>query len=97
MAQGERVGSLSLWRRAQLMHTRSDLEVDEFRGIVPKRLKKLADGVASCTFLGIAGTNRLNMMHIVTVAIESEGMLPAVVQGVIASNVDLMSRPQLRY
>ena len=83
LTQGARVGSSSLRRRAQLMHVRPDLDVVEFRGNVQTRLKKLTEGVASCTFLAMAGLNRLNMVHIATLAIEPEDMLPAVAQGAI--------------
>jgi len=83
LAKGARVGTSSLRRRAQLMHVRPDLDVIEFRGNVQTRLKKLADGVASCTFLAMAGLNRLNMVHVATGAIEPEDMLPAVAQGAI--------------
>ena len=83
LTQGARVGSSSLRRRAQLMHVRPDLDVVEFRGNVQTRLKKLTEGVAICTFLAMAGLNRLNMVHIATLAIEPEDMLPAVAQGAI--------------
>jgi len=83
LPEGARVGTSSLRRRAQLLHVRSDLEVVEFRGNVQTRLKKLADGVASCTFLAMAGLNRLNMANIATMAIETDSMLPAVAQGAV--------------
>ena len=63
LARGARVGTSSLRRRAQLMHVRPDLDVVEFRGNVQTRLKKLADGVASCTFLAMAGLT-LSLIHI---------------------------------
>ena len=50
---------------------------------VQTRLKKLEDGVAACTFLAMAGLNRLGMAHVVSSAIETEEMLPAVAQGAI--------------
>ena len=83
LTEGARVGTSSLRRRAQLMHVRPDLDVVEFRGNVQTRLKKLNDGLASATFLAMAGLNRLNMAHVATVAIEPEQMLPALAQGVI--------------
>jgi hydroxymethylbilane synthase len=49
---GQKLGSSSLRRKAQLMLARPDLEVVEFRGNVQTRLKKLEDGVADATFLG---------------------------------------------
>ena len=78
-----RVGTSSLRRRAQLLHIRPDLEVVEFRGNVQTRLKKLADGVADCTFLAMAGLNRLDMSNTATMAIEPSLMLPAVAQGAV--------------
>ena len=81
--QGATVGTSSLRRKAQLMSKRPDLKVVEFRGNVQTRLKKLDDGVAECTFLAVAGLNRLNMKDIITTAISPEEMLPAVAQGAI--------------
>ena len=83
LPKGCRIGTSSLRRRAQLLHIRPDLEVVEFRGNVQTRLKKLADGVADCTFLAMAGLNRLDMSNIATMAIEPSLMLPAVAQGAI--------------
>ena len=83
LAEGARVGTSSLRRRAQLLHVRPDLEVIEFRGNVQTRLKKLSDGLACATFLAMAGLNRLNMSHIMTIEIAPEQMLPALAQGAI--------------
>ena len=58
LPSGSKVGTSSLRRKAQLKFSRPDLEVVEFRGNVQTRLKKLEDGVASCTFLAMAGLNR---------------------------------------
>lgn len=80
---GQVVGTSSLRRRAQLLHRRPDLQVVEFRGNVQTRLRKLADGVADCTFLAMAGLNRLDMRQIARSAIAPDEMLPAVGQGAI--------------
>ena len=80
---GTRVGTSSLRRKAQLLHSRPDLDVVEFRGNVQTRLKKLEDGVAACTFLAMAGLNRLGMAHVAASTIETTEMLPAVAQGAI--------------
>lgn len=80
---GAVVGTSSLRRRAQLLHQRPDLQVVEFRGNVQTRLKKLADGVAECTFLAMAGLNRLGMSHVPATPIADTDMLPAVAQGAI--------------
>ena len=83
LAQGAVVGTSSLRRKAQLLNRRPDLNVVEFRGNVQTRLKKLADGVAECTFLASAGLNRLNMDNVPATPINAEDMLPAVAQGAI--------------
>ncbi len=83
LPQGAVVGTSSLRRRAQLLNYRPDLNVVEFRGNVQTRLKKLGEGVADCTFLAMAGLNRLDMTHVAASAIEPEEMLPAVAQGAI--------------
>jgi hydroxymethylbilane synthase len=57
--------------------------VVEFRGNVQTRLKKLDEGVAACTFLAMAGLNRLGMTHVARATIAPEEMLPAVAQGAI--------------
>lgn len=83
LPQGAVVGSSSLRRRAQLAFRRPDLKMVEFRGNVQTRLKKLEAGVASATFLAMAGLNRLGMAQVARSAIEPEQMLPAVAQGCI--------------
>jgi hydroxymethylbilane synthase len=83
LSPGTKVGTSSLRRKAQLLNRRPDLEVVEFRGNVQTRLRKLEEGVAACTFLAMAGLNRLGMTHVATATIATEEMLPAVAQGAI--------------
>lgn len=83
LAAGAVIGTSSLRRRAQLLNRRPDLAVVEFRGNVQTRLRKLADGVAHCTFLAMAGLNRLGMASVAASAIDPSEMLPAVAQGCI--------------
>ncbi len=83
LPQGAVVGTSSLRRRAQLLVKRPDLQVVEFRGNVQTRLKKLDDGVASCTFLALAGLKRLGRDDVPATPIATEDMLPAVAQGAI--------------
>ncbi len=82
LPRGAVVGSSSLRRRAQLLATRPDLAVVEFRGNVQTRLRKLEDGVAAATFLACAGLARLGRTALAR-PIATEVMLPAVAQGVI--------------
>ena len=81
--QGATVGTSSLRRKAQLLARRPDLNVVEFRGNVQTRMKKLNDGVATATFLAMAGLNRLGMDEVPKSPIEPEDILPAVAQGAI--------------
>ena len=83
LPEGARVGTSSLRRRAQVLVACPHLEVVEFRGNVQTRLRKLDEGVAACTFLAMAGLNRLGRADVATAAIEPEVMLPAVAQGAI--------------
>lgn len=80
---GAVVGTSSLRRRAQLMQIRPDLKLVEFRGNVQTRLRKLEEGVADCSFLAMAGLERLGMRDRATAPIEADEMLPAVAQGAI--------------
>ncbi len=83
LPKGATVGTSSLRRRAQLLNKRPDLNVVEFRGNVQTRLKKLSEGVATCTFLACAGLNRLNMTEVPATPVDPGDMLPAVAQGAI--------------
>jgi hydroxymethylbilane synthase len=83
LPEGATVGSSSLRRRAQLALRRPDLRLVEFRGNVQTRMRKLDEGVATATFLAMAGLNRLGMAHVARSAIEVDEMLPAVAQGAI--------------
>ena len=83
LPEGTKVGTSSLRRKAQVLVRYPHLDVVEFRGNVQTRLKKLDDGVAGCTFLAMAGLNRLGQAHVAKGAIDPEDMLPAVAQGAI--------------
>jgi hydroxymethylbilane synthase len=80
---GSIVGTSSLRRRAQLLYRHPLLKVVEFRGNVQTRLRKLEEGVAHCTFLAMAGLNRLGMTQLARSALDPGEMLPAVAQGAI--------------
>lgn len=83
LPEGAKVGTSSLRRKAQVLVAYPRLQVVEFRGNVQTRLKKLDDQVAACTFLAMAGLNRLGRADVATAAIAPEEMLPAVAQGAI--------------
>ena len=83
LPEGTKVGTSSLRRKAQVLVKFPHLQVVEFRGNVQTRLKKLEDGVAACTFLAMAGLNRLGQAEVARGPVAPEDMLPAVAQGAI--------------
>ncbi|WP_111733415.1 hydroxymethylbilane synthase [Roseovarius amoyensis] len=83
LPEGAKVGTSSLRRRAQVLVAWPHLQVVEFRGNVQTRLRKLDEGVAACTFLAMAGLNRLGRTDVARKALAPEEMLPAVAQGAI--------------
>ena len=83
LPDGARVGTSSLRRRAQVLAAYPGLDVVQFRGNVQTRLRKLEDGVAACTFLAMAGLNRLGRADVARSAIDPDDMLPAIAQGAI--------------
>jgi hydroxymethylbilane synthase len=83
LPEGATIGSSSLRRQALLMKMRPDLKVVLFRGNVPTRLKKLADGQVDGTLLAYAGLKRLALAHVVTDLMPVEEFPPAPGQGAI--------------
>lgn len=58
-------------------------QVENFRGNVQTRLRKLNEGACSATLLALAGLKRLDMTEHITEILSIEDMLPAVSQGAI--------------
>lgn len=83
LPQGATIGSSSLRRQAQIRRIRPDLSVVMFRGNVPTRLKKVADGAVDGTLLALAGLKRLGLDAAVTEILPVDTFLPAPGQGAI--------------
>jgi hydroxymethylbilane synthase len=82
---GARVGTGSLRRRAQLMARRPDLQIEEVRGNVGTRLRKLAEcDDLDALILAAAGLKRLGLYDARWPLLDIAQMLPAVGQGIIA-------------
>ena len=77
------VGTGSLRRVAQLLHSRPDLEVTGIRGNVDTRLRKVADGQCDAIVLAAAGLRRLGRAAEITQVLPPEVMLSAVGQGAL--------------
>lgn len=81
---GSVIGTASLRRKSQILHRYPSLTVlENFRGNVQTRLRKLNEGVVQATLLALAGLKRLNMTENVTSILSIDDMLPAVAQGAI--------------
>lgn len=79
-----RVGTGSLRRKSQLLHLRSDLVVEDIRGNVETRLRKLDEGQYDAIVLAEAGLKRLGLANRIAGIIPGSAMLPAVGQGALA-------------
>jgi hydroxymethylbilane synthase len=80
---GATVGTGSLRRRAQLLHARPDLRVENLRGNVETRLRKAIDGERDGVVLAMAGLRRLGLASHVTEQLGPPRWLPAVGQGAL--------------
>lgn len=80
---GAVVGTASLRRQAQLLHTRPDLEVRTLRGNVATRLGKIEEGAFDATFLALAGLVRLGLGDKAASVLDPLLMPPAAGQGAL--------------
>lgn len=83
LPRGATVGTGSLRRRAQLLHTRPDLQISDIRGNVDTRLRKLQEGQFEALILAEAGLRRLGFEQHITQTLPFELMLSAVGQGAL--------------
>jgi hydroxymethylbilane synthase len=95
LTEGARVGTSSLRRASQIRALRPDLQLDDVRGNVDTRLRKLASGQYDALLLAAAGLDRLGLVD-ADDRIVSDGiifvagrlpvtvMVPAVAQGTLA-------------
>jgi hydroxymethylbilane synthase len=83
VAEGARVGTSSLRRKAQLLAARPDLEVSELHGNVDTRLGRVGEGGLDAIVLAAAGLRRLGREGEASFAIPAELMTPAAGQGAL--------------
>jgi hydroxymethylbilane synthase len=87
LGAGNRVGTSSLRRRAQLLAARPDLQVVEVRGNVDTRLAKLGQGRFDALILAASGLKRAGAEAEIAEVLDPELMLPAVCQGIIGMEI----------
>ena len=83
LAKGAKVGTSSLRRAAQMRHLRPDVKVEDIRGNVDTRLRKLDEGRYDAILLASAGLHRLGWQDRIAEILEPKVMLPAVGQGAL--------------
>ena len=84
LPQGAKVGTSSLRRKAQLLHARPDLSIQDLRGNVNTRLRKLEEEHFDAIILAVAGLKRLGFGDRITDILPQTMVLPAVGQGALA-------------
>ncbi|MEI7485374.1 MAG: hydroxymethylbilane synthase [Ignavibacteriota bacterium] len=87
LPEGAVVGTGSLRRRAQLLHVRPDIKIEELRGNVPTRIKKFQDSDWDAIILARAGVERLGLKKNISFVIPIGQMLPAAGQGALGIEI----------
>lgn len=86
LKEGAIVGTSSARRKAQLLHFRPDVQLQDIRGNVPTRIRKLQHGDFDAIMLAAAGLERLeiNLADLEVVRFHPKEFIPAPAQGVLA-------------
>ncbi len=88
LPEGARVATGSLRRRAQLLHLRPDLRIEEIRGNVDTRIRKALDPAGpDGVVLAAAGLRRLGLERHIVEYFPTDVMVPAVGQGALAVEI----------
>ncbi len=83
LPENARIGTSSLRRACQLRSLRPDLRIEQLRGNLDTRLRKLDDGLFDAVILAAAGVKRLGWEAKITEILPPEISLPAIGQGAI--------------
>lgn len=83
LPKGARIGTSSLRRSCQLLSIRPDLKIEQLRGNLDTRLRKLDDGLFDAIILAAAGVKRLSLKDRITEILPFEISLSAIGQGAI--------------
>ena len=84
MKAGARIATSAPRRRAQLQARWPHLQIEEIRGNVDTRLRKIREGQYDAGVLAAAGLTRLGLASAITSKFSIDEMLPAAGQGIIA-------------
>ncbi len=83
MPRGAKIGTSSLRRSCQLLNNRPDLKIEQLRGNLDTRLRKLDEGQFDAIILAAAGIKRLGLEERISEILSPEISLPAIGQGAI--------------
>jgi len=78
-----KVGTSSLRRSCQLLSLRPDLKIEQLRGNLDTRLRKLDEGQYDAIILATAGLKRLGLQDRITEILPPDISLPAIGQGAV--------------
>lgn len=84
---GDRVGTSSPRRAAQILNVRPDLKIVPMRGNVDTRLRKLREGSCDAIVLATAGLQRLGMTGVAIQRLTPPAFIPAPGQGCLAIEI----------
>ena len=79
------VGSSSRRRELQLKKINKDINIEDIRGNIDTRIKKLEEKKFDAIILAAAGVKSLNLENKISLIFESGEILPAAGQGIIAA------------
>jgi hydroxymethylbilane synthase len=82
-----RVGTSSLRRAAQLKSIRPDIEIENLRGNLDTRLRKLQEGRYDAIVLAAAGIHRMGWQDRITAYLNPTEFLPAIGQGALGIEI----------
>ncbi len=77
------IGTSSLRRAAQLKRMRPDFIIENLRGNLDTRLRKVRDGLFDAIILAAAGIRRMGWSDVITQYLNPDTFLPAVAQGAL--------------
>lgn len=78
-----KIGTSSLRRQAQILNVRPDFEINQLRGNLDTRIKKLTTKELDAVILAAAGIRRMGWTDKITEYIPTEVCLPAIGQGAV--------------
>ena len=78
------IGSSSRRRKLQLKKINKEIKIEDIRGNIDTRIKKLEEKKFDAIILAAAGVKSLNLEKKISLVFESEEILPAAGQGIIA-------------